>query len=114
MLDVAGRNTIVRCVLPIAGTTAADIDPLEKKIYPWTNWKWEDMESFALQTGFLKVLWNNNYWDKDGNAMVGSDSPEQGIPNWPTVIIHGKGSGRWYLFIDHDSACMEKIFAGYW
>lgn len=102
MMDIAGSNCIVRCTLPVSNSTIADIEPLEKGIYPWTNWKWKDMESFALYTGFMKHYWVENYWDDEGNSFVGPDSNEGGIPNWPLVRVHGNGSGRWYLFVDLD------------
>jgi len=102
MMDIAGSNCTVRCVLPITGYTSADLDPLEKGKYPWSNWKWEDMESFSLQTGFIKHYWVDNFWDSVGNAMIGPDSNEGNIPNWPLVRVHGNGSGQWYLFVDLD------------
>lgn len=101
-LDLAAGNTVVRCVLPIIGYTVADLDPLKRGIYPWTNWKWEDLESFALQTGFIKHFWTPYNFEGTEDTSVGPDSHEGGIPNWPMVRVHGNGSGRWYLFVDLD------------
>ncbi|MEA4935514.1 MAG: glycosyl hydrolase family 28-related protein [Paludibacter sp.] len=102
MMDIAGSNCTVRCILPVTGYTSADIDPLVKGIYPWTNWKWEDMESFALQTGFIKHYWVEKFKDSEGNALVGPESSESNIPNCPLVRVHGNGSGKWFLFVDLD------------
>lgn len=95
-LDLASADSIVRCVFPISGCTISDLDPFRKGIYPWTNWEWKDMESFALYTGYLKIFWELDDWEPF------SDSHTGGRPNWPMVRVHGKGSGRWYLFVDHD------------
>lgn len=98
MLDVACGNMIARCILPITGYTVADIDPYRKGIYPWTNWKWEDMDSFTLQLGYLEHLRTPTE-----DSSFGPDNHEGGIPNWPMVRIHDNGSCRWYIFIDLDS-----------
>ncbi len=95
-LNLASADSIVRCVFPISGSAISDLDPFHKNIYPWSNWKWEDMESFALYTGYLKIFWDLDDWEPF------SDSHEGGRPNWPMVRIQGKGSGRWFLFVDHD------------
>ena len=102
VLDLAAGNTVTRCILPIIGYTIADIDPLGRGIYPWTNWKWEDMEAFSLQTGFIKHFWTPYNLEGTEDTSVGPDSHEGGIPNWPMVRVHGNGSGKWFLFVDLD------------
>ena len=69
---------------------------LEKGIYPWTNWKWEDLDSFSLQIGFIKHFWTHDDWEPY------PDTHEGGIPNWPKVRVHDNGSGQWFLFVDLD------------
>lgn len=102
-LDIAGGNTIVRCLCPIIGYTIADIDPLNKEIYPWTNWTWTELDSFSLYLGFLKHFHTSYNWNGVEDEPLGPDSYENGIPNWPMVRVHGNGSGRWYVFVDLDS-----------
>ncbi|QHI70022.1 glycosyl hydrolase family 28-related protein [Tichowtungia aerotolerans] len=86
-----GSRSCMRSVYPTFEYTELDWWPLDRGIYPWSNWTWADMGELAMKEKAAGVV----HGDIPGLAP---DSIEDNRRNWAIRQVRGNGGGGWYPF----------------
>lgn len=86
-----GSRSCMRSVYPTFEYTELDWWPLDRGIYPWSNWSWADMGELAMKDRAAGVV----HGDIPGLAP---DSIADNRRNWAIRQVRGNGGGGWYPF----------------
>jgi hypothetical protein len=92
----AGGDSVLLSVNPMTGYMATEKEPLEKGIYPWSDWSWAQFSfgdrEFVIATHYLL-----------SSRTPAPDIFEDRRRNWPLVSLSGKAALRWFGYYHRGS-----------